>query len=84
MIAGPILLVVLNGNEAFQISTVHNFLIALMLTPFVFRGSDRFALRCLLIGSAFGIPAGFIIQGTSKNTGESNSKLFGYVACGGH
>ena len=22
--------------------------------------------------------------GTSKNTGESNSKLFGYVACGGH
>lgn len=62
VIAGPILLVVLNGNEAFQISTVHNFLIALMLTPFVFRASDRFALRCLLIGSAFGIPAGFIIQ----------------------
>ncbi len=62
VIAGPVFLVVLNGSEAFQISTVHNFLIALMLAPFVYRGTDRFALKFLLIGSAAGIPAGFVVQ----------------------
>lgn len=61
VIAGPILLVVLNGAEAFQISTVHNLLIALMLAPFVFRGIDRLVLKRLLIGSSLGIPAGFAL-----------------------
>lgn len=62
VIAGPIFLIVLNGSEAFQISTAHNFLIAVMLMPAVFRSIDRRALKPLLLGSAIGIPAGFLLQ----------------------
>lgn len=31
VIAGPILLIVLNGSEAFEISTLHNLIIAIVL-----------------------------------------------------
>lgn len=62
VVAGPILLVALNGSEAFQISTMHNLLIALLLAPFVARNRDPIALRYLLLGGLLGIPSGFLLQ----------------------
>lgn len=62
VIAGPIFLVLLNGSQAFQISTAHNLLIALVLLPFVFAKLDRSVLRYLILGSCIGIPAGFLLQ----------------------
>ncbi len=62
VIAGPIFLVVLNGSHAFQISIVHNLLIALMLLPVVYRDFDKTVLTHLVLGSCLGIPAGFLLQ----------------------
>lgn len=62
VIAGPILLVALNGSEAIQISTIHNLAIALLLFPFVRTSVNTRLLRLLIIGSACGILAGFYIQ----------------------
>ena len=62
VIAGPIFLVVLNGIQAFQISTIHNLLIALILAPVVYKNLERKVLKFLVIGSCFGIPAGFALQ----------------------
>ncbi len=62
VIAGPIFLVVLNGSHAFQVSIVHNLLIALLLFPVVYRAFDKTVLTYLVLGSCFGIPAGFLLQ----------------------
>ena len=50
VIAGPIFLVVLNGVEAFQISAIHNILIAVLVAPFVFKNFSGSVLRPLLFG----------------------------------
>lgn len=62
VIAGPVFLIILNGSEAFQISAAHNFLIAAMLTPYVFRRLDPSALKFLIAGAIMGIPLGFVVQ----------------------
>ena len=62
VIAGPVFLVVLNGPEAFHISTVHNLLIALALAPVLRREVDWQLLPVLVLGAALGIPAGFALQ----------------------
>lgn len=62
VIAGPVFLVMLNGGQAFQISAIHNLLIALLLAPFVCRKIDRSLLGILIVGSCIGIPAGFFLQ----------------------
>ena len=54
VIAGPILLVILNDGSAIQISVVLNLLIALLLAPSLVRKSDRRLLKSLLIGLVIG------------------------------
>lgn len=61
VIAGPVLLAVLSGTEAFQISALHSLLIALLLCPMMIRSVNLRLLRILIIGSALGIPFGFAI-----------------------
>ncbi len=61
VIAGPIFLIVLNGSQAFQISTAHNLLIALMLAPVVYSKFDKRVLKFLVLGSCLSIPAGFLV-----------------------
>ena len=62
VIVGPIFLVALNGSEAIQISTIHNFLIALLLVPALRRDIDFRVLKLLAIGSIGGIVFGFVLQ----------------------
>ncbi len=64
VIAGPIFLVALNGAEAIQISTLHNFLIAILLVPVLRHGIDKGVLKCLALGSIAGIAVGFMLQST--------------------
>ena len=64
VIAGPIFLVILNGIEAFQISTIHNFCIALILLPMFWGQINRKLLCWLVVGSFGGIPFGFYLQTT--------------------
>ena len=64
VIAGPIFLVFLNGIEAFQISTIHNFCIALILLPMFWGQINRKLLCGLVVGSFGGIPFGFYLQTT--------------------
>jgi uncharacterized membrane protein YfcA len=64
VIAGPIFLVILNGIEAFQISTIHNFCIALILLPMFWGQINRKLLCGLVVGSFGGIPFGFYLQTT--------------------
>ena len=61
VIAGPVLLVVLNDKSAIQISIVLNLLIALLLTPSLHKKAERRLLAQLLIGLAIGSPLGLII-----------------------
>lgn len=60
VIAGPVLLVVLNDNSAIQVSIVLNLLIALLLAPSVRREADHQLLRSLFIGLVIGSPLGLI------------------------
>lgn len=62
VIAGPIFLVALNGGAAIQISSIHNFLIALILAPALRRHVDVALLKVLVAGSAGGIILGFALQ----------------------
>ncbi|MGJ8617283.1 MAG: sulfite exporter TauE/SafE family protein [Sulfitobacter sp.] len=62
VIAGPILLVALNGSEAIQISTVHNLAIAIMMFPFIRTSVNVRLLLLLILGSICGILVGFFIQ----------------------
>ena len=64
VIAGPIFLVILNGIEAFQISTIHNFCIELILLPMFWGQINRKLLCWLVVGSFGGIPFGFYLQTT--------------------
>lgn len=62
VIAGPVFLFFLNGSEAFQISTIHNLLIALGIFPFIRADVSRPILKFLILGSIVGISFGFWIQ----------------------
>ena len=61
VIAGPVLLIVLNDGAAIQISVVLNLMIALWLAPSLRQKSDRRLLKSLLIGLAIGSPLGLLI-----------------------
>ena len=58
IIAGPILLVVLNDGSAIQISILLNLIIAGMLTPMLWRKVDRVLLTRLVIGLMIASPMG--------------------------
>jgi len=61
IIAGPVLLVVLNDSTAIQISIVLNLLIAVFLAPSLRQSADRRLLGSLLIGLVIGSPVGLLI-----------------------
>ena len=62
VIAGPILLIVLNGSEAFEISTLHNLIIAVVLFPVVRNMVNTHLLSFLIVGGSLGILTGFLFQ----------------------
>jgi len=61
VIAGPVLLMVLNSATAIQISILLSFLIAAVLVPSLWRHLDRLLLVRLLAGSLVGIPLGLVV-----------------------
>jgi len=61
VIAGPILLILLNNGSAIQISIVLNLLIASLLTPTLWRQADKPLLKNLVAGLAIGSPLGLLI-----------------------
>lgn len=65
MIAGPVVLIVLNDPAAVVISTLMSWLIALCLFPFLRRGADLRMLGRLVAGAALGLPAGLVVLSVS-------------------
>ena len=61
VIAGPVMLVILNSGAAIQISIVLSFLIAALLVPSLWAKTDRRLLAQLLAGSAVGLPIGLAV-----------------------
>ncbi len=61
IIAGPVLLVILNDSTAIQISIVLNLVIAVFLAPSLRQKADRRLLGSLLIGLIIGSPVGLLI-----------------------
>ena len=60
VVAGPLLLIVLNDSAAIQVSVALNLLIAVILAPSLWRIADRKLLPSLLIGLAVGSPIGLV------------------------
>ena len=58
IIAGPIMLAVLNDGSAIQISILLNLIIAGMLTPMLWRNIDRLLLTRLVVGLIVASPIG--------------------------
>ncbi len=58
IIAGPILLVVLNDGSAIQVSILLNLIIAGLLTPMLWKDVDRSLLTRLVVGLLIGTPFG--------------------------
>lgn len=61
VIAGPILLLVLNSASAIQVSIILSLVIALALAPSIFKLRDKPLFRLLVIGTGMGIPLGIVI-----------------------
>ena len=62
VIAGPIFLVILNSNEAFQLSTLHNLAIVLVLVPSIWKSANKQILKNLLVGGFLGLFLGLVLQ----------------------
>lgn len=63
MIAGPVILIVLEDPAAVVISTCLSWLVALCLFPFLRRGADVGIMLRLLAGAVAGLPVGLWIWG---------------------
>lgn len=61
IIAGPVLLVVLNDSSGIQISVMLNLLIALLLARSLFAFADHRVLKGLIVGVLLGSPLGLLI-----------------------
>lgn len=61
IIAGPIILIVMNSGSAIQVSILLNLLIALVLAPALYRRADKALLVRLLWGTLGGMPLGILI-----------------------
>ena len=61
IIAGPIILMVMNSGSAVQVTILLSLLIALVLTPSLYRQADRKLLSRLLLGTAIGLPLGIVV-----------------------
>lgn len=63
MIAGPVVLIVLDDPSAVVVSALMSWLIALVLLPALWRAADRRLLGRLLAGAALGMPLGAALLG---------------------
>ena len=61
VIAGPILLLILNSASAIQVSIILSLVIALVLAPSIFKRIDKSLFRLLVFGTGIGIPLGIFI-----------------------
>lgn len=61
VIAGPIMLLLLNSNSSIQISIVLNLLIAVLLVRSIRLAIDKTILIQLIVGSVLGLPLGLLI-----------------------
>lgn len=61
VIAGPIILMVMNDGAAVQVTILLSLLIALVLAPSLYRQAHKKVLGHLLLGSAVGVPLGILI-----------------------
>lgn len=61
VIAGPIILMVMNSGSAVQVTILLSLLIAVVLVPSLFRQANRRVLGRLLIGTAAGVPLGIVV-----------------------
>ncbi len=61
IIAGPIILMVMNSGSAIQVSILLSLLIALMLAPSLYRRADKTLLVRLLLGTLAGLPLGIFV-----------------------
>ncbi len=61
MVAGPVVLMVLDDPAAVVISTLMSWLIAVVLWPSLRRGADWAMLKRLAVGAAFGLPFGLAL-----------------------
>ena len=61
VIAGPIILLVLSSGAAVQITILLSLLIAVVLTPTLFRRTDRTLLIRFLLGTLAGLPLGILV-----------------------
>ena len=79
MLAGPVILVVMDDPQAVIVSTLMSWLIALGLLPMVWRGTDRAMLLRLGAGAAIGIVPGL---GLLAISGIAGLKLLAGVVIG--
>jgi len=61
VIAGPIILMVMNDGAAVQVTILLSLLIAVVLTPTLYRQVHRKVLGRLLIGTLIGLPLGILV-----------------------
>ena len=61
VIAGPIILMVMNDGAAVQVTILLSLLIALVLAPWLYRQAHKKVLGHLLVGTAIGLPLGIVI-----------------------
>ncbi len=61
VIAGPIILLVLDSGAAVQVTILLSLLIALVLAPAIYRQVDRPLLARFLLGSLAGLPIGILV-----------------------
>lgn len=69
MVAGPVVLIVLNDPAAVMISTLLSWLIALVLLPSLRKGADWPMLGRLTGGAVLGLPAGLLLLTVAGITG---------------
>lgn len=61
LLAGPVILLVLNSGSAIQISLILSMLIALVLSPSLTVNLDRPLLKRVMLGSLAGFPLGILV-----------------------
>lgn len=61
IIAGPIILMVMNSASAIQVSILLSLLIALVLAPALYGRADKSLLARLLLGTLAGLPLGIFV-----------------------
>ena len=61
IIAGPIILMVMNSGSAVQVTILLSLLIAVVLAPSLYRLADKVLLTRLLVGTLVGLPIGIVV-----------------------